>query len=80
MVINFHSFEQLKKDGWNCVFTKIGKKKYDICKNKNAIVIGIVGSKNRGKSFLLGRIMKMKEYENPNGFFFWYKLCFSKDR
>ena len=69
MVLNFHSFEQLKKDGWNSEFTEIGKKKYDRCKNKKAIVIGIVGNKNSGKSYLLGRIMKMKEYENPNGFF-----------
>ena len=69
MVLNFHSFEQLKKDGWNSEFTEIGKKKYDSCKNKNAIVIGTVENKNSGKSFLLGRIMKMKEYENPNRFF-----------
>ena len=69
MVLNFHSFEQLNKDGWNSEFTEIGKKKYDRCKNKKAIVIGIVGNKNSGKSYLLGRIMKMKEYENPNGFF-----------
>ena len=34
MVLNFHSFEQLKKDGWNSEFTEIGKKKYDSCKNK----------------------------------------------
>ena len=68
MILDFNSFEQLKSDGWNAYFTKLGKKKYDKCLNEKNIVIGVVGNKNRGKSYLLGRIMKMKEYENPNGF------------
>ena len=73
MILHFNSFEQLKKDGWIASFTKEGKNKYDKCISKEKIqhniVIGIVGNKNRGKSYLLGRIMGMKEYENPNGFF-----------
>ena len=70
LVLDFNSFEQLKKDGWNANFTKIGKKKYDKCISKNEynIVIGVVGNKNRGKSYLLGRIMEMEEYKNPHGF------------
>ena len=69
MVLDFNSFEQLKKDGWNSEFTEIGKKKYDNCKDKKVIVVGIVGSKNRGKSYLLGRIINIPDYQNPNGFF-----------
>ena len=68
MILYFNSFEQLKKDGWDAKFTKFGKKKYDKCINEKNIIIGVVGNKNRGKSYLLGRIMKMKEYENPHGF------------
>ena len=68
MILEFTSFEQLKKEGWKAKFTKNGKKKYDRCLNEKNIVIGIVGNKNRGKSYLLGRIMDMKEYENPHGF------------
>ena len=69
LIIHFHSFEQLRKDGWEASFTKEGKRKYDECKNKNNIVIGIIGNKNRGKSYLLGRIMKMNEDSlYPNGF------------
>ena len=68
VILNFSSFEQLKKEGWNANFTKLGKKKFDKCIKENNIVIGILGNKNRGKSFLLGRILKLKEYENPNGF------------
>lgn len=68
VILDFSSFEQLKKEGWNAIFTKLGKKKFEKCKKENNIVIGILGNKNRGKSYLLGRILKMKEYENPNGF------------
>ena len=69
LIIHFHSFEQLKSDGWDASFTKEGKRKHDECINKNNIVIGIIGNKNRGKSYLLGRIMKMNDDSlYPNGF------------
>ena len=68
MILEFNSFEQLRTDGWNANFTKEGIKKYNKCIQEDNIVIGIVGNKNRGKSYLLGRIMDMKEYENPHGF------------
>ena len=70
MILYFDSFEQLKKDGWNAKFTKLGKKKFEKCLDNKSynIVIGIVGNKNRGKSYLLGRIMKIKDYKNPHGF------------
>ena len=68
LILHFNSFEQLKKEGWKACFTKLGKERYDKCINENNIVIGIIGNKNRGKSYLLGRIMKMKDDFNPNGF------------
>ena len=74
MILDFHSFEQLLKkdgnDGWTANFTIEGKKRYDeSIKNANKnVVIGVVGKKNRGKSYLLGRIMDNKYYEPPSGF------------
>jgi len=68
MILDFNSFEQLKVEGWNAIFTESGKQKFDKSTKENNIIIGVVGNKNRGKSFLLGRIMKMKEYQNPNGY------------
>ena len=68
MILNFYSFLQLKKDGWTCYFTPSGKEKYDKCINNYNIVIGILGMKNRGKSYLLGRIMKNEDYKPPSGF------------
>ena len=68
MILNFNSFEQLRKNGWTANFTIEGKKKYDKCINENNIVIGVVGIKNRGKSYLLGRIMDNKDFRLPSGF------------
>ena len=68
MILNFYSFLQLKNDGWTCYFTPSGKEKYDKCINNFNIVIGILGMKNRGKSYLLGRIMKNEDYKPPSGF------------
>jgi len=62
MILDFNSFEQLKVEGWNAIFTESDKQKFDKSTKENNIIIGVVGNKNRGKSFLLGRIMKMKEY------------------
>ena len=68
MIINFYSLEQLKENGWTGYFTPLGKEKYNKIKNENNIVIGVLGMKNRGKSYLLGRIMKNEDYEPPSGF------------
>ena len=68
MILDFNSFEQLKNKGWTANFTLEGKKKYDKSILQNNIVIGVVGIKNRGKSFLLGRIMDNENYKPPNGF------------
>ena len=63
MVLNFSSFEQLKekgekdKLGWYPEFFGEGKKRYEECISVDTVTIGIVGNKNRGKSFLLGRII-----------------------
>ena len=68
MILDFNSFDQLKKKGWIAYFTPEGNKKYKSSLNRKINVIGIIGDKNRGKSFLLGRIMEKQNYVPPNGF------------
>ena len=59
MVLNFSNFGQLKKNGWEIVWgdKNEAEKKYNNCLEKNNVIIGVIGNKNRGKSFLLGRII-----------------------
>jgi hypothetical protein len=68
MILDFTSFNQLKNEGWTANFTPEGYKKYLNSKEQNINVIGVVGNKNRGKSFLLGRIIKEESYVPPSGF------------
>jgi hypothetical protein len=68
MILNFFSFEQLNIDKLTAFFTIKGKEKYDESLNNYNIVIGVLGIKNRGKSYLLRRIMKNKDYTPPSGF------------
>ena len=68
MILNFYSFDQLNKDGWTANFSIEGEKKYLKSIKEENIVIGVVGIKNRGKSFLLKRIMDNKNYNPQDGF------------
>jgi len=68
MILDFTSFNQLKHEGWTANFTPEGHKKYINSLDKNTNVIGVVGNKNRGKSFLLGRIIEQESYVPPSGF------------
>ena len=61
MILNFDSFEQLKLDGWTANFSIEGLEKYKKSIQNNNIIIGVVGIKNRGKSYLLKRIMNNDE-------------------
>lgn len=42
--------------GWKVKFTEIGKKNYDIMKDKEVLIVGVVGNRNRGKSFVLSKL------------------------
>jgi len=74
MILDFNSFEQLKKDGWTANFSKEGYNKYlKSFKNEKGekienVVVGIVGIKNRGKSYLLKRILNNQNYKPKDGF------------
>ena len=65
MILDFSNFEQLKRDGWKISWPKYGGlDKYNICKESNNIIIGILGNKYSGKSFLLQRIIGIIEKDD----------------
>ena len=68
MILNFYSLKQLKDGGYCCYFNPEGIKKHKKCRDEYNVVIGILGMKNRGKSYLLSRLMQTKNYEAPSGF------------
>ena len=63
MILNFKSFEQLKQDGWNAYFSLEGWKKYQKSLEEDFVSVGFFGKKNRGKSYLLKRIMNNDNYQ-----------------
>ena len=62
LVIRMNSFKQLEKEGWPIIWNKKSKEKYKQMKNENCVIVGVAGNKNRGKSFLLGKITDYKVY------------------
>ena len=72
MVLDFSNFEQLRQDGqkikWPNKSLKEAQEKYNKCNENKNVVVGILGNKNRGKSFLLGRIIGKDNFINKNGF------------
>lgn len=62
LVIRMNSFKQLEKEGWPIIWNEKSKKKYEQMKNENCVIVGVAGNKNRGKSFLLGKITDYKVY------------------
>ena len=69
IVIDINSIKNVNKEGWKVKFNEKGLKKYqkynysnkDLEQNENgSITIGVVGNNNKGKSFLLSKISKIK--------------------
>ena len=60
------SIKNLTSIGWKIKYNKKeGKKVYEGSKNKETIVVGVVGNGNKGKSFLL---KKLSNYNVPMGY------------
>lgn len=55
IIVDVDSLRHMLK-GWKVKFTDIGKKNYDIMKNKEVLIVGVVGNRNRGKSFVLSKL------------------------
>ena len=63
IIININSIKQVNQ-GWDIKMNERGKLRFEEYKNKQALVIGMIGNSNKGKSFLLSKISKI---DLPNG-------------
>ena len=55
IIVDIDSLRHMVK-GWKVKFTEIGKKNYDIMKDEEVLIVGVVGNRNRGKSFILSKL------------------------
>ena len=62
--ININSILGFLK-GWDIVYGKDGEKKYEKAKKNRVKIFSVIGNKNKGKSFLLSKIVGR---DLPNGF------------
>lgn len=66
IIIDINSIRNLIKTGWKVYYNgKEGKQKYSVKKDEPTIVVGVIGNKNMGKTFLLEKLTK---YNIPDGF------------
>ena len=59
IIINIKSIKDISK-GWEIKMTQKGEDNFKKYRNKELIVIGVIGNSNKGKSFFLSRISKIK--------------------
>ena len=59
IIIDINSIKGVNKDGWKIKFDEDGLNNYKKYKDKNMVVIGVLGNYNKGKSFLLSKIVKL---------------------
>ena len=64
LILDFSKFEQLYKGGWEIIWGKDGKEKYEKCKKSDNVVVGVIGNKNKGKSFLLSKFINKENFSN----------------
>jgi len=55
VIVDVDSLRNITK-GWEVKMTEIGKKNYEIMKEKEILTVGVVGNRNRGKSFVLSKL------------------------
>ena len=60
IIIDINSIKNVNKEGWKVIFNEQGLKKYNTYKDEELITIGVIGNSNKGKSFLLSKISKIK--------------------
>ena len=60
IVIDINSIKNINKEGWAIKHNDKGFGKYNKYKNEELITIGVLGNNNKGKSFLLSKISKIK--------------------
>lgn len=52
-IININSIQNIKKDGWEIFMNEEGKKIAESKEKEERLVIGVMGNRNKGKSFML---------------------------
>ena len=60
IIIDINSIKHVNIEGWKINYNKKGLKKYNDYKNDELVTIGVLGNNNKGKSFLLSKISKIK--------------------
>ena len=53
IIVNINSMQNIKREGWEIKMNESGKKMAEDKKEKKRLVIGVIGNRNKGKSFLL---------------------------
>ena len=64
IIIGINSILSLNNKGWEIKFPK-GEEEYNKVIAKKMIIVGLLGNRNKGKSFILG---KLTDYNVPQGF------------
>ena len=60
IIIDINSIKNVNKEGWKIKFNEKGLDKYKKFKKQELITIGVLGNNNKGKSFILSKISKIK--------------------
>ena len=60
IIIDINSIKNINKEGWKVKFNERGIERYIDSKSNELVTIGVLGNVNKGKSFLLSRILKVK--------------------
>ena len=53
IIININSMQNISNDGWEIYMNENGKKISELKNNESKLVIGVMGNRNKGKSFML---------------------------
>ena len=51
IIVNINSMQRIKKEGWEIRMNETGKKISEDKNEKKKLIIGVLGNKNKGKSF-----------------------------
>ena len=60
IIIDINSIKSVNTEGWKVKFDQKGLDKYNKYKDTELIIISVIGNNNKGKSFLLSKISKIK--------------------
>ena len=60
IIIDINSIKSINNEGWKVKFNEKGLEKYKKHKEEELIIIGVIGNNNKGKSFILSKISKIK--------------------